>query len=335
MAVDLLITVQELTDVASARRQSLEMARLSGLGPSEAGAVGIVVTEAATNLIKHGGGGDIIARKLQRGQDPVLEILALDRGKGMADPARCFEDGYSTAGSPGTGLGAIARSSLFHQVYSIPGRGTVLVAHVGKRSSEPDFVQAGAISLPYPGEQVCGDAWAWRTSRGRCRLMIADGLGHGLLASNAARAAADMVTDDRVPETLALMEAMHSKLRPTRGAAVAIADMDFAAAELTFVGVGNIAGSILHESGARRQMVSMNGTVGHQMPRAQIYRYPLPAHSMVILQSDGLTTHWGFEKYPGLLACDTTVIAAVLMRDFRRSRDDATLVVVRAVEYPA
>lgn len=335
MPVDVTIPVQEQTDVASARRQAVEMARLSGLDQNEAGAVGLVVTEAATNLIKHGGGGDIIARKLQRGQNPVLEIVAMDRGKGMANIGRAFEDGYSTAGSPGTGLGAIARCSLFHQMYSVPGQGTVLVAHVGKKASAADLVEVGAISLPYPGEEVCGDAWGLRASARRCRLVIADGLGHGLLASNAARSAVELLTDDRVPEALVLLDAMHTRLRPTRGAALAIADIDFAAAELTFAGVGNIAGSILHDSGARRQMVSMNGIVGHQMPKTQSYKYPLPAGSVVILQSDGLTAHWSFEKYPGLLACDTSVIAAVLMRDFRRSRDDATVVVVRAAETSA
>lgn len=332
MPVDVTIPVQELTDVASARREALEVARLAGLDQNAAGAVGIVVTEAATNLLKHGGGGDLIARQLRGGEHPVLEIVAMDRGQGMADTARCSEDGYSTAGSPGNGLGAIARLSLFHHIYSLPGSGTVLVAHVGKHFSPPDFVQVGALSLPYPGEPVCGDAWGVHTSPRRCRLVVADGLGHGLLASEAARAAVGLMTDDRATSALLLMDAMHQRLRPTRGAAVAIADIDFAADELSFTAIGNIAGCIVHPLNARRQMISMNGTVGHQMHTPRTYTYPLPPGSLVILHSDGLSTHWSLDKYPGLLGCGASVIAAVLMRDFRRTRDDATVVVVRAAE---
>jgi anti-sigma regulatory factor (Ser/Thr protein kinase) len=332
MPVDVTIRVQQPTDVASARREAVELARFAGLSELDVGSAGIVVTEAATNLIKHAGGGDIISRVVPGDDEPMLEIIAVDSGKGIRDTARSFEDGYSTAGSPGTGLGAIARLSTSHHVYSIPGGGTVLVARVGKLSAKQELFEAGAISLPYPGETVCGDAWGVRCSEHQCRLTVADGLGHGVQASDAARAALAAVKDAGTTTPLRLMEMMHDRLRSTRGAAVAIADLDFIAGSLTFTGVGNIAGSILHDAGLKRQMVSMNGTVGHEMRKVQTYTYPLPKGSLVILHSDGLSTHWSFDAYPNLVNQDPSVIAGVLMRDFRRLRDDATVVVVRARE---
>ena len=60
-----------------------------------------------------------------REQDPAeLEILALDRGPGMANLEQCLRDGYSTGSVPGQGLGAIMRLSSASDFYSIPGQGT-------------------------------------------------------------------------------------------------------------------------------------------------------------------------------------------------------------------
>src|SRR2546421_7723839 len=84
---DLLIAVQENTHVALARRVALEAARRAGLSESDTGAVGIVITEAATNLLKHAGGGEIVVRTCRESAS-TLEILALDRGKGMTNAAR-------------------------------------------------------------------------------------------------------------------------------------------------------------------------------------------------------------------------------------------------------
>jgi hypothetical protein len=59
----------------------------------------------------------------------------------------------------------------------------------------------------------------------------------------------------------------------------------------------------------------------------QGFTYPLPKGSTVVLQSDGLGTHWNPADYPGLWVKDPSIIAGVLYRDFTRRRDDATVVV--------
>jgi hypothetical protein len=43
------------------------------------------------------------------------------------------------------------------------------------------------------------------------------------------------------------------------------------------------------------------------------------------MHSDGLTTHWDVDRYPGLLHMHPSLIAGVLYRDFRRRRDDVTV----------
>ena len=137
--------------MALARRVALETARRAGLGENDASSAALVVTEAATNLIKHAGGGEIVIR-IPRDSNSVLEILALDRGRGIANLAQCTEDGFSTAGSPGTGLGAIHRLSQHDDIYSARDLGTVLWARIGPAAAVatvPTFI-AGAICGPAP-----------------------------------------------------------------------------------------------------------------------------------------------------------------------------------------
>jgi hypothetical protein len=122
-----------------------------------------------------------------------LEVLALDLGPGMADVGRCLADGYSTAGSRGVGLGAMARLSALFDIHSRPGEGTAVLARLWSaplpERPEAAGLEFGVVSLPLAGEEVCGDAWAVDEGRGRSFVLVVDGLGHGPQAAEAAREA--------------------------------------------------------------------------------------------------------------------------------------------------
>jgi hypothetical protein len=121
---------------------------------------------------------------------------------------------------------------------------------------------------------------------------------------------------------------MHSGMRASRGAAVAIARLEMAQGRVLFTGVGNIAGALLSGQGIRK-MVSHNGTVGHAVRKIQEFAYDFTGTPLVILSSDGLGTSWSFDNYPGLTTRHPSLIAAVLYRDFNRGRDDVTVVASR------
>jgi len=127
------------------------------------------------------------------------------------------------------------------------------------------------------------------------------------------------------------MEVCHTALRATRGAAMAVALLDPELRQLRFAGVGNI-GACIVDGGPRRQLVSHNGIVGHNMRKVQEFTLPCAPGALVILASDGITTQWDLDQYPGLVACDPSIIAAVLLRDFARGRDDASVLVQRCPE---
>ena len=71
----------------------------------------------------------------------------------------------------------------------------------------------------------------------------------------------------------------------------------------------------------------MSGTPGHNISTLQEFAYPWKAGSTLLMHSDGLGTRWNLNDYPGLLSRHPSLVAGVLFRDFKRRRDDATILV--------
>jgi anti-sigma regulatory factor (Ser/Thr protein kinase) len=303
-----------------------------GMDATRAGQLAIVITEAATNIIKHAGDGRMLVSSVTHGGQRCIEVLALDSGPGIANLAQAMQDGVSTAGTAGTGLGAMRRLADQLDVYAPPGRGTALFARLWldpAAVAQPAHI--GGVCLPLAGETECGDGWAVRQQSGRITVLMADGLGHGPEAAKAAAAAVQTLaaTPGHAPQRL--MEDCHQALRPTRGAALAIAELDPAARQLRFAGIGNIGASII-EDGARRQLMSHNGIVGHNVRKVHELTFPCPAGALLVLASDGIATQWDLAQYPGLALRAPALIAGVLLRDHSRGRDDASVLVLTTAE---
>src|SRR2546422_9272877 len=112
--------VEDPSAVAEARREALALARGLGLDETESGRLAILVTEAATNILKHAGGGELLMGVLAGDGSQGGEVLALDRGAGMSDVERGARGGFSTSGSPGNGPGAMARLPWLFDVCPLP-----------------------------------------------------------------------------------------------------------------------------------------------------------------------------------------------------------------------
>lgn len=322
--------VGELSEIAAARRGAAGMARRLKFDETRAGRLAIVVTEAATNIVKHAREGVILLRPIQADGHCGVEVIALDSGPGMANVDALMADGTSTAGTYGVGLGAIQRQSDTFDIYSAPGKGTALVMIVWCADGPVPNTgwEVGAVCVPIPGEEECGDNWGVSFGRGAISVVVADGLGHGPEAAKASTAAIDVSLAFDKGSPRARMEDAHGALRGTRGAAAAIADIDAYDGKLRFAGIGNIAGSIIN-SGPRRHLLSHNGIVGSNLRKVQEFEQPWDGSSLLILHSDGINTRWDLDTYPGLAFHHVALVAAVLYRDFCRGRDDATVVVIR------
>ena len=329
MTAHVSVVVSDPSKVGEARRIAMRMADEAPLNETERAAVGIVVTELATNLSKYATNGRILLQVLRRSSGACIEVLAIDSGPGMADVERCLRDGFSTSGTPGTGLGAVRRMATEFDIYSAAGVGTVVFARVGAQCGEPiaNGYQWAALSAPAPNELVCGDAWGVRERNGEIALLVADGLGHGPLAAEAADRAVDVFDKDAFDAPGTFFDRAHRELAGGRGAAVAAAHVT--GAVVRYAGVGNIAGSVVTSSQSRG-MFSQNGTVGLHMRKARQLDYEWPERALLIMHSDGVSNRWSLDSYEGLIGRHPAVVAAVLLRDFGRGRDDATVVVVRS-----
>src|SRR5204862_1455124 len=116
-----------------------------------------------------------------------IDVVAVDRGAGVPDRQLALRDGYSTAGSAGTGLGAVRRLSDVFDFYSAPGGGTVVLSRIWRdRGPGESLVAVGGICTAMEGEVVAGDAYAVAENGGATRIVVADGLGHGVGAEDAA-----------------------------------------------------------------------------------------------------------------------------------------------------
>ena len=331
------VSVIEQSQVAEARRTAQSCAEALHLDAVAAGRAALVATELATNLIKHAGGGSIVIGSDEETPDSI-EIVAIDKGRGMPNVQTAMQDGYSTAGSQGTGLGAVRRNAASMDVYSAPGKGTVVACRVenedvARRNVHRPLVQprleVAGIAVPKHGETDNGDSWTAMQNGDAMTIAVVDGLGHGRAASTASSAAIRVFREHPNRGIEEQMQSAHGALRPTRGAAAGIALIVPEAARLDFVGVGNIAGVIVTDDAARR-VISHNGIVGHELRKVQTFSYPWPAGAILVMHSDGLSGNWSLQSYPGLLAQPALIIAAVLFRDFCRGNDDATIVVAKS-----
>lgn len=327
-AAQLRVRIEDPSSVSEARRQAASLSVARRFDDTLAGALALAVTEAASNIVKHAGRGEIIVRALTPEGAAGIEVVALDSGPGIADLAESLRDGHSTAGSPGTGLGTLSRMTCELEIYTRPGQGTVLRFALWQRGARtPAPAPFGVVCLPMPGESACGDGWAIIEAPTRRVVVVADGLGHGPDAAIAARTAVAIATTHAARTPAEIVAALDAGLRATRGAAACVAALDYGRGLCTFCGVGNIS-ACLHAAGNGRSMVSHNGTLGHQVRKIQQFEYPLPPGALCILHSDGLATRWRLEAYPGVERRHPALIAALLYRDFCRGRDDVTVLAV-------
>lgn len=328
------IGVDDLSRVGEARRAAETIARSCGLDEQARGKLGIVVTEAATNLARHSRDGFMLLRDTGPTGVAGVEMLAVDHGPGMQDLSRYFADGYSTAGSSGAGLGAIRRQASELDVHSRPGQGTVLMARVfatGADRPAPPMLDVGVVCVALDGETACGDAWRVHQDDRRALVLLADGLGHGAKAAEAADVATSVFSTgaDRSPKELVLQ--LHEALRATRGAALAVAEIkrtESGGAIVTYCGVGNTVASLDGAEGSR-SFISMNGTAGLALHGVQELALPWAGEQILIMHTDGIATRWRLGAYPDLRQRTPAIVAAVLYRDFARARDDATVLALR------
>jgi anti-sigma regulatory factor (Ser/Thr protein kinase) len=328
--------MNDASQVGEARRRSVLMAGRLQFDEETCGRLALVVTELGTNLVRHARDGRLLVSVRAGVGGDSVEVLAVDSGPGM-DLEHCLRDGVTSSTTAGTGLGAVRRLSDAFAAFSTTPGGTVVLARVAsrrvvalERPLPSERFAYGAVSVPALGETLCGDAWSIVQREGRASVLVVDGLGHGPDAETAAQACIDAFASAPFDAPSDVLARAHGRMRATRGAAAAVAHLDADAREVVFCGAGNIAARLT--SGLRdHSFLCQHGTLGLQVARLQDVDMSWPDHALFVMHSDGIGMRWNLRNTPGLLQCDPAIIAAWLIRDHVGGRDDATVIVVRAI----
>jgi anti-sigma regulatory factor (Ser/Thr protein kinase) len=304
----------------------------AGIKEAKINALDLIVAEMTSNLFKYSNDGELLLGVFANGGSPYIELISIDNGPGMMNPAKMMQDGISTTNTLGHGLGSMKRLSDTFELYSQIGWGTIVLSRV---YNEPDNVKGKnqvlirPIVVYKPGEKTSGDGFVYKKTDKYIKLMLADGLGHGPeanLAINEAAKAFRVFPDYSPTETLRFV---HNAIKKTRGAVINIIGYNFERKVWACAGVGNIAVRMFGPVSFKNHM-SYNGIVGHNIPGTMNdQEYKADEFNQVMLCSDGIKTRIDMARYPMMYKYDQTVLAAAIYKDHARRSDDMSVVIAK------
>jgi anti-sigma regulatory factor (Ser/Thr protein kinase) len=291
----------------------------------------LVASELVQNNIKHAGGSGMIQVWMQPG--PILDILALDYGPGIADLAKAEEDGYSTAKTFGKGLGAIRRLSDESYIYTQPEHfgqvkkwsGTVFLARF-ILGSDKDFLpmKIGLFSRSLSDKRYNGDRIYWQKKGHFLRWLHLDGLGHGEEALNAtANLATHLAHSDKLDN---ILDKVDRQLVETRGAVGMVCEIDLVQHNAQLLGVGDMHAHIYDQE--LMQLVAFApGILGKEHRSTSPFQFTLGKRAVVVTASDGIRRNWDAENFTGLFSHHPQLIAYTLGNIMGRISDDQSICV--------
>jgi anti-sigma regulatory factor (Ser/Thr protein kinase)/serine/threonine protein phosphatase PrpC len=341
------IEIKDEAQVGTARRAVHSFASRLGFAETCLAELDIVVQEIGTNAARYATGGGWLHYTTTHGENVGIELFYWDTGPGIYDLDRAVRDGVSTSGSLGAGLGAIRRLMDEFDVYSTirttsrlllsqrrTFHGTALLTRKwlnrenGAATEGVEARRYGVWSRPHPGEESNGDAYFILERGGRTLLAVIDGLGHGAGAQEAADVAVEELEEWTGEPLEEVLPQLHNALRATRGAVIGAAIIDNGAARFHYAGVGNV---MVRVYGAPEHAtpISANGTLGARLGQLRVWTFDWVKGATLIMASDGVSASWDIESYPGLLKHSPQLLAGIMMRDYGRNTDDATVLVAR------
>lgn len=325
------INLPDRTYQASVRSEVRRLAEGVGFKGHRLGELEIIIAELTSNLIKHTPKGGYLLVRTITTEPQGIEIISIDGGPGMRLASEMMKDGKSTTKTLGQGLGAIKRLSNEFDIYSIAGWGTIVISrtYVNKNTlhdSNNNFEVAG-INVCKQGEIVSGDGWKFSQQGKKVRGIVVDGLGHGPAAHEATEQAINVFSQSPGTNPVDQIYSIHNYLKRTRGAVINVVHIDMLNHQLIYSGVGNISMKVISLNQSKG-CFSYNGIVGHIMPSV-INNHTLQwqATDMIIMHSDGISTRWDIQKYPGIMQHQPLMLCIAIYKDHNRGTDDATIII--------
>lgn len=332
-AVEEEILVSDVGDLSAARLAARSISTAIGFDERAVEEIALVVTELATNLLKHAKDGILRLRRTEEVGRNGIQIDSEDQGPGIPNVEEAIADDFSTSGSLGCGLGAVNRLMDEFDVTSRPGAGTSIVCKRWLRLDVPPALACplvfGVATRPCPLMPVNGDTFVIQQWGESALVGVIDGLGHGQFAYRAAQAARQYVERHFEQPLAEIFRGVARTCRATRGVVMGLARFDWGPGTLTFASVGNVEARVFGGP-ERMNFVFPRGILGLNARRPVVTQHRWELSNVMVLHSDGLITHWRWSDFPHLAEASATVAAQELLRAFARENDDATVVVVKS-----
>jgi serine/threonine protein phosphatase PrpC len=174
------------------------------------------------------------------------------------------------------------------------------------------------------GESVSGDAFTVIRSEAELLVAIADGLGHGPRAAEAALAFCSHIEQHSAQPLDALFRGADRAVAGTRGVVGAIIRIDCNLGMLEVASVGNVAFRAL--SREKIQPLPTPGILGRGLRDIRSFRFSLTPGDLLTLFTDGISSGFDLDHFRKQ---SVDQIARDLLARYGKSNDDATCVVIR------
>jgi phosphoserine phosphatase RsbX len=154
------------------------------------------------------------------------------------------------------------------------------------------LIECGFASRTLPGETVSGDLHLVKAIGHEVLVAVVDGVGHGEEAAEASKIAIRTLQAAAGESLIGLVQRSHEALRFTRGVVMSLASFSALDSTMTWLGVGNVEGCLLHRTAhvvpAQEGLLLRGGVVGDRLPRLAASIIQVSEGDLLILATDGI-----------------------------------------------
>ena len=186
------------------------------------------------------------------------------------------------------------------------------------------------VRKPYQNGIYCGDAGLVKEDGASLFLAVIDGLGHGKEAHDSAQCCIRFLEAHHRNELIWLTEELHRHIRGFRGVVAALCRIDTRKKELSCVSVGDI--TVRRLSNEPFRIFSRSGILGYQARSFKQETRRLAVGDILLVHTDGVSSHFNPKDLDGLLHGDARRIADTIMARYEKPHDDSLCIVVRCLK---
>jgi serine/threonine-protein kinase RsbT len=136
VADDVRVQIAADTDIVQARGEGRALAGRLGFSRTDATLIATAISEIGRNILHHAGTGEVSIAGTAHDDLLGIEVVARDRGPGIADVERALSEGYATGNGLGLGLPGARRLMDEFSIETEVGRGTTVTMRKWRERDE-------------------------------------------------------------------------------------------------------------------------------------------------------------------------------------------------------